>query len=298
MEDQKYKEFLECSELFANENGLDDIYNFNRNEPSRLFILENCEEMWQLFKPFCGDSHFIREFRDKFRQKWWELFLAKSLLDNNITLNNGKSHGPDLCFGDTPKTWIEAISVTGGEEGAPDSVPAVMFGVAQNVPTEKILLRVTSAFLTKANKFKKYIEQGIVGPKDRLVIATDLSGVNFADTLDEDEMPISCKALLGVGELTMSISVDDLEDKRVFYPFREKIKKEIGTDVPATGLLMEQFNFISGVITNVRSFTQTVENPNCLRLICNPYASNDLVPTEWEFLKGVYFVKEGKLEKL
>lgn len=70
----RYEKFLKGSELFFEKEGKDSIYNFNRNCEDRLDILENCESMWLRFKSLCGDENFIQEFRDKFRQKWWELF--------------------------------------------------------------------------------------------------------------------------------------------------------------------------------------------------------------------------------
>lgn len=80
----EFKSFLETSRLFAEENGTDEIYNFNRNCEHRLYILKYCERMLRQFEPYSGDENFVRELRDKFRQKWWELFSADSFFRNNF----------------------------------------------------------------------------------------------------------------------------------------------------------------------------------------------------------------------
>lgn len=295
---KEHEEFLKGSELFQASEGKDSIYNFNRNCENRLDVLKECERMWLQFKPINGDKHFIREFRDKFRQKWWELFLADRLINEGKGLNKSPAYGPDINFGQTPKCWVEAISMTDGTGG--NAVPGIVYGEVQHVPGDAILSRVTAGFKEKTDKFKKYIEDGVVSPGDQLIIAIDMSGVSHADIDDHGEMPLACKALLGIVELTMSIPVapkSNADQTTVFYPHRPHISKPTGTKIPATGLLSKDFEFISGVITNVRRFTETVENPNCLRLVMNPLALNPLNINDWKFVRDIFYGEDGSLKK-
>lgn len=188
--------------------------------------------------------------------------------------------------------------MTDGDLGKPDSVPGVVYGQVQSVPTEKILLRLTSGFIEKARKFEKYIEEGIVGKEDKLIVAIDLSGVSHAILADKEEMSLACKAFVEIGELTMSIPVRPNEGKtETFYSKREPIKKVEGAEIPATVFLMDQFKYIGGVITNVSSFTKTVQNPNSLRLLLNQIAQSKLDIGNWKFLRDIHYEEGGFLKK-
>lgn len=94
--------------------------------------------------------------------------------------------------------------MTNGGAGTLDRVPDVNYGHTQMVPTDNILLRLIAGFKEKSDKFLKYLENGIVGPDDKLVIAIDLSGVSHAVAAEDEQVPLLCKALLGIGQLTMS----------------------------------------------------------------------------------------------
>ena len=84
---------------------------------------------------------------------FWELFLATTITDAGYRLRQKRQpHGPDLAFefGDGRVVWIEATAPGPGDSAQnPDYVPELPTGIASEVPTEKIVLRITGALAAK-----------------------------------------------------------------------------------------------------------------------------------------------------
>ena len=297
----EYETFIKSSELFSKENGNDDIYNFNRNCSDRLDILKHCELMWKKFKPYCPDLHFTTEITNDFRSRWWELTLGSSLLDHGFTLLKPNGEGPDIKFEKDGRTfWIEAISVTQGE--GEDRVGDIVYGQVNSISQNPILLRITNGFYTKAMKFKSYIEKGIVDLNDFCIIAIDFSAAPNADIIDKENMPAINKALLGFGDLVMEIPIDMTNGRQAGevqtkYSRQTEIKKNSGTIIPTTHFLNEDFAFISGVISNSRSFTSKPCNGRKLKFLSNPFGKNKITSDEFLFMEKFFYEENGYLKK-
>ena len=152
------------------------------------------ESMWQKYRPY-SDPDFCSGFARDLGGRFWEMLLGCILLNAGYELlpaNERDAQGgqPDLCVIEgARRIWIEAIAPTRGDAG-PDQVPEPILGVVTKVPVEQTRLRVTSAFWTKFSKFKQYIEQGVVKPDDRLIIA--ISGSRFAmQIVDDPPLPLT-----------------------------------------------------------------------------------------------------------
>ena len=164
-------------------------------------VREQCEELWQDYREL-ADEHFLVEFAQHFHQRWFEMYLTVSLIRAGIAVECRKP-GPDvLAMIDEKRVWIEAVCVGKGQPGKPDSVLEIKSGVVRDVPIREYVIRLRSSLEEKARKFSKYVDDGIVVPKDLAVIATNVGGIPFLGA-DMDE----CikRSVYGIDDMIVSL---------------------------------------------------------------------------------------------
>lgn len=172
--------------LFAKDpdNACQEYKNlFNPDKGWMQEARQHCEDLWEDYHHL-ADDHFLTEFSLHFHARWFEMYLAVSLIRAGHKVTSPKcgsdGAGPDMLLTDgNQNIWIEAVCSTSGESGKPDSVPKVPFRQATKVPMDKIALRLRSSLQKKADKYKYYLEQGLVNENDILVIAINTRAVNF-----------------------------------------------------------------------------------------------------------------------
>ena len=172
-----------------------------RKDNNLIMAHQNCEDLWSDFWKY-ADDHFLPELAINFHQRWFEMYLAVSLLRSGIFIES-ENHGPDiLALKDGRRVWVEAVCASEGQQEKPDSVPELQFGTLQRVPIREYVIRIRSSLKEKSEKFKTYIHEGIVVPGDLTVIAINMGQITFMST-DMDE----CfkRALYGVGDPIISI---------------------------------------------------------------------------------------------
>jgi hypothetical protein len=99
--------------------------------------------LWERYKLY-ADPHFLKDARDHFLERFWEMYLAVALLHRGFTLHRTGGESPEFFVEfDGHRIWLEATAPSPGTGN--DKVPEIRFGVAGEVPTEKILLRFTNA---------------------------------------------------------------------------------------------------------------------------------------------------------
>lgn len=154
----------------------------------------NCEDLWRVYEPY-ADEHFLSQFPLHFHQRWFEMWLTVHLLRSGYDVECRKP-GPDIRLQlDDRTVWLEAVCATAGEEGKKDSVPKPVYGRWSRTPMDAYVLRASNALGGKARKFKRYIENGIVGEDDLAVIAINVHEVGLGNLL-RDVMKL---ALYGSG---------------------------------------------------------------------------------------------------
>lgn len=175
------------------------------------------DALYQKYYPY-ADSHFLKEVKRKFHQRTWEMYLSCVLLEKGIKFSS-KDIGPDILIEhNSKKIWIECVACEKGD-GA-DKVPNTHYGVAQNVPSDEMLIRIASALKEKYVKYKKYIENGIVKTTDQFIIAVSRGGLGHVDT----SIPLILRAVLAIGHQTLSFPIDGGPSKSGWsrIPFIEK----------------------------------------------------------------------------
>ena len=154
-------------------NSTDALHNLfqpnNQQAKNVVFFLEKC---WESYEPY-AEKNFLTDFFGKgFRQRCWEIYFWHRLTDLGFSLSQPGAGMPDVeVMVDDYKIFIECISPTEGEGDNKIKVNH-MNTTAQKVPTDKILLRITSSIYDKSKQAKKRKEKTGNSP---YIIAIDVS---------------------------------------------------------------------------------------------------------------------------
>jgi hypothetical protein len=107
--DQEYNTFRDSSSPYANQ--------------LRSFM----ESLWRKYQPY-ADSNFRQQIQVDLHSRFWEMYLACTLLENSIPLSRMNA-GPDIFIEhDVGQIWMEAIAPTTGADTNLDRVPDMKSG--------------------------------------------------------------------------------------------------------------------------------------------------------------------------
>lgn len=230
------------------------------------------ESMWEKYQPY-ADSDFCSGFAHDLDGRFWEMLLGCTIIDAGLDLllaKDRESAGgqPDLCVIDNGhRTWIEAIAPERGEPG-PDQVPELDFDRVFDIPIRQTRLRLTSAFWTKSQKIMQYIDEGIITPDDKRVIA--ISGCRFAmQILDDPPLPLT--SLFPVGNEVVSIDRTTGDAVRHDFQYQSEIFRD-GEGIPRTAFMDTKFSHISGVLWSRIGIGNLSRDVRPLTMVHNPIA--------------------------
>jgi hypothetical protein len=237
-------------DLFGEETG-DAAYLAARNFYVWRPVREQLEEAWRRLWRHCpeGPEQFVRQFRQDFHARSWELFLLAVLADAGLTILPTTGTGPDICIRlrSGKKAWIEAVAP--GPGTGPNAVfqppPGAQSGSLG--PQANVILRYTQALQEKLNKLTVYKAAGIVQPDDAYLIAVSQGGIRNSD-LHDDDVPLIVRAVFALGETVYRFTPYSGQPGRVEVPVREHVTKANGSAVSTTFFLDPQTEFVSGVI--------------------------------------------------
>lgn len=140
----------------------DKDYLSLRDDPRFQEQRQYFEGLWQRYKPY-ADANFGGEIARQFHSRFWEMYLACTLMDQEHDLIRTRG-GPDICIknGDGP-IWVEATAPSRGE--GPDALPEPEIRVgsrpmAIRIPENDIILRFRSALEGKLRKYLEYRRKG------------------------------------------------------------------------------------------------------------------------------------------
>ena len=249
-------------------------------------VRAQCEDLWCDFAEH-ADEHFLEEFARNFHQRWFEMYLTVSLIRAGLEVKCSKP-GPDVLVSvDGRRIWLKAVCMTAGEAGKPDSVPELKFGTVQKLPIRQYVMRIRNSLDAKAEKFKKYIQDGTVDPCDATVIAVNSGQITF---LSADLVECMMRSLYGVGDMVIKI---DRNSRRIVDAEHESIQmisKASGAEIGVQPFADGSMKHVScALASGANAFTvpstlggDYVLYPN---LSCTtPWARNLLpVAEEWSF---------------
>ena len=241
----------------------------SHHEGARLFI----EDLWERYKPL-ADDHFLSDAQKHFHERFWEMYLACTLMENGIDLKSTGGTGPDFYF-ETPerKVWIEAVA-PGPGTGA-DRAPEIIYGVGGTVAHDPIVLRLTAAIRDKKLLMESAISKGIVSPDDAIIIAVNHR--NIPKAFMGSTIPFILKAVFPFGHLSVAFNRDTMEIVDSRYAYTPKITKHGGAEVSTEAFLDPAYAIVSGVIdSGVNCVNYPEKMGKDFLLVHNPTARQEL----------------------
>jgi hypothetical protein len=220
----------------------------------------DCDDLWRDFEPYATD-HFLAEFPFRFHQRWFEMYLAVSLLRSGLDIQCPKGSAPDVRLKiDNRTVWVEATAPSGGGPENPDRVvqPAARdehgAPVAFRVPTEKVILRVRGALHDKAQKIEEYRRAGIIGEQVQAVIAINLHDIPHG-FYDPEKYALG--TVYGQGDQYVVFDRDSGAVVHQGYQHRPTLVRSSGAQVNAAPFLKPGMEHVSAALISA------VDAANC-----------------------------------
>lgn len=253
-----------------------------RGEDDKSFV----EQLWARFYPL-ADPHFREDARNHFHQRFWEMYLAVTLMEHGFKLQRHGDTGPEFyAVVGTRRIWFEAVAPGPGD--GPDHVPQLVFGEVTDIPTEQILLRFTHAFTEKRRKYATALDKGIISDEDPYVLAINSLGIRYAP--DGPSLPYFIQAFLPFGPLTVLLDVKTGAAKESFYSYRPQVSKASGSPVSTAAFLDEEASFCSAVLhSGVHSATSPQQFGGDFAVLHNPKARRPIAAAVLNWCKQATF---------
>lgn len=263
------------------------------------------EKLWEKYESY-ADSHFLKDFKRQFTQRSWELYLGATLLSRGFKLGQHNDTGPDFDVQNNKEerlTWIEAVTTEKGSGN--DRVPDLVYGVAMDLPEEKMLLRIANALDKKFKKYQTELIKKFIKDNEPYVIALSRSSLDHVDP----GLPLILKALFGIGHLTLRVMVGGVRQEKPesSWTGRPKVGKQSGKDVP---MLFFEYANHAGISAVIYCRDSILDSPRLLQdmgenfvIVHNPLAKNPLPKGFFPFgdeyrVEGEYIKKIRERKKL
>ena len=237
------------------------------------------DSLWQIYQPL-ADKHFLSDCKKHFHQRVWEMYLGVSLIKNGLDISSSKS-GPDFIVnkGRENEIFIEATACTRGT--TKDAVPEEYFAETpedirvQDVPYDKMLIRITNSLDYKYKKYKDFIEE----EEKPYIIAISRSTLGYLDGI-----PLIFKCLFGLGFQSYKMINGKLFNAG--WKRKKQLIKESGAKIPISFFEEQGHNIISAVIYSEKSVLNYPKETgsDCI-FIHNPKAKLPIDPKMFSFLR-------------
>jgi hypothetical protein len=268
-------------------------------------IRQGLEQLWKRFEPY-ADKEFIKEFGRHVEERFWEMYLGSRLLEackglrkRNPLPKKERDGGPDFCIEKgRRKIWVEVIAPSPGGEDNLDKVPDLFASGADSEARRKIELRIASALKTKADKFARYREKGIIGPNDSCVVAIAASQFALeADTESGVGLPLPVTTVFPFGEEIVTIDPETAEFASLSHKYSGEIERaekegKKPEAVSRTAFQNEYFSGIDGLIWSQRSTGNFLGNTDDFVYVHNQLGKRPL-PKRWLNWAEEYFTVDG-----
>jgi hypothetical protein len=274
--------------LFTSGKAADIWYRNLRDsrDPRSVKCRALCEDLWHDFEQH-ADNHFLIEIRRDFHARFWEMYLAVTLLRLGYEIRCPKP-GPDVgILFEGQRIWFEATAPKPGADSSADRVPDMVMGQMNWVPNEQIVLRYLSAIREKLTvQYSRWIEARVVSPRDAFVLAINPKsiGQEIVDTIP----PRILQAAFPLGAPSVTLDGQTGEKLGEGYQYKISIAKVSGAKVPTGAFLDPANSALSGLLcSRVDAGNQPEEMGANFQLVPNPMATN-LLPGAFR-LPGSYY---------
>jgi type I restriction enzyme S subunit len=186
--------------------------------------------------------------------------------------------GPDIKIGEG--IWIEAISPTQGANDNPNRVADIVMCEAHQVVGKLIELRYTAAVVEKFDKYRSYLEKGIIQDNEPYIIALNSSQIPHAEL--DDRIPRIAKSLLAIGSEYVTFDRETHKYIDTGHHYQQSIRKKNGSEVSTDTFLDPNYAGVSAVLySNSDPVNRAGSDGQGYLLVHNPLAKN---PIEEGFL--------------
>jgi hypothetical protein len=221
------------------------------------------------------------EFKKHFHQRMWEMYLGVSLINNGLDISSSKS-GPDFIIKKDGENeiFIEATACARGN--AKDAVPEEYLSKTpkeikvQDLPYDKMLLRITNSLDYKYKKYKDYVKR----KKKPYIIAVNRGALGYMDAND----PLIFKCLFGLGFRSCKMI-----NRKLFNEGWERKKtliKESGAEVSISFFEEVEHSIVSAIIySDISILNHPKEIGSDCILVHNPMAKYPVDPKIFSFFK-------------
>jgi hypothetical protein len=237
--------------LFDDHSPGDAGYLAVRDHGTKVDVREALEQAWEFSWQLCPEKpeQFVRQFRQDFHARAWELFLITVLAKAGLTLEPVAPRGPDICIrlASGAHCWVEAVAPTPGTGENAVFQRSLRTGGFSLPKDDRLMLRYRSALEEKTRKLDEYKAAGIVGENDAYVIAVYQGAINDSDLYDDDS-PALARAVFGIGETVLRVVPYSDQPPTVETLTREEVTKANGSPVSTTFLIEERTEFVSGIL--------------------------------------------------
>jgi hypothetical protein len=262
------------------------------------------EKLWQSHEPF-ADGPFRSEFARQPEPRFWEMYLTTHLLRASRRLvprteiarcKNGDK-GPDIGVRKGNRViWIEAIAPAKGDNEL-DKVPQFLStGTRERIlhaaPRRQVELRITSALSKKAEVFRRYRDEGIIGDKDSCIVA--ITAAQFALQAATGGLPYAVTAVYPFGEEQITIDRETAKFVKSEFTISEFIERKAKPEEPIrrTAFQSEELMGISGIIWSRSSIGNFFTTHHDLTYVHNRRAVRP-IPRRWTRWGEEYYPLAG-----
>lgn len=251
------------------------------NDPPDL-ANRHVEELYSVTSDIL-DSNFTEKIKYDFAACYSEMYFSGSFRERSkLKVTHSSDEGADFFLPDL-NGWAEVVTATDGEEGNKNTIPKPKSGKTNSYPEEQVILRLGSAFYTKASKFKNDILKGLIATDQPIIIC--ISGGWLAERIPMYPVggyPQIVKVLLPIGDLVFWINKDTKKITLHQYKYRAGINKKSKTGeilIETDFFLNQEYGHISAVVYSWANAGNPIERKKWggdFYTIHNPQAINKL----------------------
>jgi len=264
-----------------------------RDSPHHADTRQFVDSLWDRYEPF-ADAHFRADAKNHFLERFWEMYVAVTLIERGLQLFRVGGEGPEFYFKISQRRiFVEAVAP--GPGTGLDQVPGPQYGVATSTPTEKIMLRFTHALAEKRKKYLEALRKNILSSDDGYLLAINSRGIHHG--AGGNTMPYFVQAFLPFGPLAVALDPKTGNIVDSFHQYRDTVPKESGENISTKAFLDSEFQFVSAVLHS------RVDCVNCPRelgddfcILHNPSAAHGIDPLVFPWSKQLILRDDDLIE--
>ncbi|MDD4013501.1 MAG: hypothetical protein PHW14_04870 [Candidatus Omnitrophica bacterium] len=172
-----------------------------------------------------------------------ELIIGYEFLMNGYDLKKKKTEGPDFLIQDKNRNiWVEVVAPEEGQHPRLKNKERLSSGEMAEVDSDNCKLQMASAICSKKDKFKLYVQKGIVSQEDIKIICVNLFNLGSG----KNSCPYIASVLYGLEEVRW-VDVKTMQSGTEYLPHKPAVKKT-GAKIDFGLFLQTEYEKIDGVI--------------------------------------------------